>query len=191
MQLIVVTYPEFIPGESDKINSLFEAGMEKLHIRKPNAIKEAYIELLEGISPKYYDRIKIHEFFELADNYTILGVHLNARNPEYLGKRKVNISKSCHSIEELEDIDRYDYVFLSPVFDSISKEGYQAAFSNETLTKASSNGKINQKVIALGGINGQTLPLLKSYSFGGAAVLGAIWQTENVVGNLLKLRMKN
>jgi thiamine-phosphate pyrophosphorylase len=31
-------------------------------------------------------------------------------------------------------------------------------------------------VIALGGISAATLPLLAPYSFGGAAVLGAVWQ---------------
>jgi thiamine-phosphate pyrophosphorylase len=175
MQLIVITSSERIEREAEKINALFEVGMEILHIRKPDFSKKEYINLLEEIKQKYHKQIKIHEFFELTENYNLLGVHLNVRTPNYTGKRKINISKSVHSIEELEKISEYDYVFLSPIFDSISKKGYFSNFDDETLCTASLNGKINRKVIALGGINQQTLPLLKKYAFGGAAVLGCIW----------------
>jgi thiamine monophosphate synthase len=84
----------------------------------------------------------------------------------------------------LEGIEGYDYVFLSPVFDSISKEGYRAAFSHEELLRASEAGLINAKVIALGGIDATTLPLLKPYKFGGIGVLGAIWDAVASVSSV-------
>ena len=199
MQLIVITSSERIENEEEKINALFEAELEILHIRKPNFSKKEYRNLLEGINKKYHNQIKIHDFFELTENYNLLGVHLNTRNPNYTGRKKVNISKSCHSIEELDTITKYDYVFLSPIFDSISKKGYFSKFSDEVLLKASSNGKINQKVMALGGINQETLPKLKKYAFGGVAVLGAIappcppkgggLSAEEVVKNFLNLKL--
>jgi len=188
MRLIVITPPEAIAQEWVQVNALFDAGMEILHLRKPHFSKTEYIDLLEGIKQEHHLKIKIHEFFELTENYNLLGVHLNARNPKYSGSRMINISKSCHSIEELNAIDEYDYMFLSPIFDSISKKGYLSNFNDEALLTASSNGKINQKVIALGGINQETLPKLKKYTFGGAAVLGSIWEGEEVVSNFLKLK---
>jgi len=188
MRLIVITSSEQVEYESEKINDLFGAGMEILHIRKPDFSKKEYTGLLDGIKQKYLHRVKIHEFFELTEKYNLLGVHLNIRNPNYTGKKEINISKSVHSIEELETISIYDYVFLSPIFDSISKKGYFSNFTDETLLSASANGKINQKVIALGGINQQTLPLLKKYTFGGAAVLGNIWETEEVVKIFFRLK---
>jgi thiamine-phosphate pyrophosphorylase len=190
VRLIVITHPDPVAEELVKINALFDAGMEILHIRKPKSSKEEYMELLNGIHPKYHAQIKIHEFFELTDSYALLGVHLNARNTSYSGKTKVNISKSCHTIEELEQIAGYDYVFLSPIFDSISKAGYVAKFSNEMLQKASAEGIINEKVIALGGIDEKTLPLLTKYPWGGAAALGSIWNGEDVVTNYLKLKAR-
>ena len=215
MKLIVITSSERVENEAEKINALFDAGLEILHLRKPNFSKKEYIDLLEGIKAEYHHKIKIHEFFELIENYNLLGVHLNKRNPNYniprhaeldsaspakkeiagqtrnneCEKSTINTSKSCHCIEELEDIDKYDYVFLSPIFDSISKKNYCSNFSDETLLKASSNGKINKKIIALGGINQETLPLLKKYAFGGVAVLGSIWETENIVANFLNLKL--
>ncbi|MDR0603493.1 MAG: thiamine phosphate synthase [Bacteroidales bacterium] len=188
MRLIIITHSEFIPDEATKINALFKAGMEILHIRKPKSLKRECVALLEKIDQQYYPQIKIHDFFDLADHYPVLGVHLNCRNPVYHGNRKLNISKSCHKIEELDHIDEYDYVFLSPVFNSISKHGYNAKFTDKMLKDACKKGKINDKVVALGGINADTLPLLKKYSYGGAAILSAIWGTEDEVSNFLKLK---
>ena len=45
----------------------------------------------------------------------------------------------------------------------------------EVLHKASSDGIINQKVIALGGMDNTTIPLIEPLNFGGVAVLGALW----------------
>ena len=189
MKLIVITSPSPVLQEADKINALFDAGLEILHVRKPDFSVNEYVKLLEEIKKDYHHRIKIHEFFELTDKYNLSGVHLNARNLHYAGNKKVNISKSCHNMEELNSINEYDYVFLSPIFDSVSKKGYLSNFNDEALSTASSCGKINQKVIALGGINQATLPKLKKYTFGGVAVLGSIWAANDVVTNFLKLKL--
>lgn len=57
---------------------------------------------------------------------------------------------SLHSLQELsEDLQGLDYAFLSPIFDSISKPGYTAAFDAEALRDALS--KATCPIIALGG----------------------------------------
>lgn len=45
-----------------------------------------------------------------------------------------------------------DYLFLSPIFDSISKRGYLSQFSFESLQNAAKEGLIDGKVFALGGV---------------------------------------
>jgi thiamine-phosphate pyrophosphorylase len=190
MKLIVITYYGFVSQETEKINALFEAGMEILHLRKPTFSKRQYVEILEGIDEKYHPKIKLHNFFDLVDHYNVSGVHLSKQHNVYKGKREVKISKSCHRIEELTQIDEYDYVFLSPVFNSISKTDYVAKFTDRTLEMASKKGLINEKVIALGGIDEHTFPLLEKFPWGGAAVLGSIWKTEDVVYNLINLKIK-
>jgi len=191
LRLIVITHPDFIAEEATKINTLFDSGLEILHLRKPKASKEEYIALLDNICSYYHSKIKIHEYFELTNDYELLGVHLNARNPVYGGNKQVQISKSCHSLNELSAIDEYDYVFLSPIFDSISKEGYASNFSDEVLKEASCQGIINKKVIALGGIDQTKLSLIKHYAFGGVAVLGSIWKGKNVVNRFVQLKIGN
>ena len=68
-----------------------------------------------------------------------------------------------------------DYVFLSPVFDSISKLNYHANYTPEEIRKAHKAGIIDKKVIALGGIDTDNIRQVKNYGFGGAAILGALW----------------
>lgn len=80
-----------------------------------------------------------------------------------------------HTFEEvLRYKEECDYLFLSPIFDSISKRGYKSRFSDEVLRRASVEGLIDSKVIALGGVTLDKIPYLRSLNFGGVAMMGAI-----------------
>jgi thiamine-phosphate pyrophosphorylase len=67
---------------------------------------------------------------------------------------------------------------LSPIFDSISKVGYKSAFTNDELLKASKDGIIDERVIALGGITPDKIPYLRELNFGGVAMLGSIYNVD-------------
>lgn len=182
-KLIVLTTPYFFPDEGQIISRLFEEGLERLHLRKPGCTAEALRALISSIPMIYYPRIILHDWFSIAVERNLGGVHLNRRNPIPPDNFTGSISRSCHSLQEVEQSRHCDYVFLSPLFDSISKEGYGRAFSMEELAAASSDGIINEKVFALGGIDTTTLPLLKDLPFGGVAVLGAVWGKEVSIDN--------
>ena len=79
-QLIAITTPICFPGEGKIITSLFEAGLQRLHLRKPNAGKETVAALLNQLPEAFYPRIVIHDHFSLTDEYALGGVHLNRRN---------------------------------------------------------------------------------------------------------------
>ena len=176
MKWIVITMPEFITNEATYIEQLFEAGIDLLHLRKPDSSTEDCEQLLQQLNPKWYSRIVVHDHFELCEKYHLHGIHLNRRNHHIPDGFSGSISRSCHSLEEIiENKDNFDYVFLSPIFDSISKQGYQHAFTDEKLAKAAQEGIIDNKVIALGGISEDKIPQLKAWHFGGAAFLGAVW----------------
>lgn len=177
-KLIAITLPDFFPEEAGIINSLFEAGLERLHVRKPYSDCEALKSLLENIAPENYSRIVLHDHFDLAKELLLGGIHLNRRNSEVLQGFNGTLSRSCHSIAELEE-SPLDYLFLSPVFPSISKSGYGDGFSLERLKEAAEEGIITKRVYALGGICAGTIPLLRNIPFGGVAVLGALWGTSH------------
>lgn len=194
-KLIVITVPFFFQGEADLIARLFENGMERLHLRKPNASIEEMQMLLEEIPPEWHSRIVVHDHFELLPKQGLGGVHLNGRHPSVDKPVSGTVSRSCHSLDELRHYRNLDYLFLSPLFESISKEGYGGGcYSEEELRQATAEGVINNRIIALGGICLETMPLLKNYPFGGYAVLGAVWgkhpeeNPDNVIQRFMKLK---
>lgn len=95
--------------------------------------------------------------------------------------KNCRVSRSCHSLEEVARYKEWcSYVTLSPVFNSISKQGYNAAFSQEELVRAKDLNIIDEKVVALGGIGPENIAQIKELGFGGAAVLGAIWKSRTL-----------
>ena len=119
---------------------------------------------------------KVRFFFELCKEFQLHGIHLNRRNNTVPADHHGSLSCSCHSLEEvIERKPKMDYVFLSPIYDSISKQGYCHAFTSEQLTEAAKEGIINERVFALGGITEANIPQLEAWHFGGAAMLGNVW----------------
>ena len=101
MKLITITQPAFFEGEAEAITSLFEAGLEILHLRKPGASYEDMEQLLNRLPPEYLKRIVTHEHFQLASFRNLKGIHLNGRNPAAPAGFTGHVSRSCHSLEEV------------------------------------------------------------------------------------------
>ena len=175
MLWLVITSPSFITDEASFLHRLFAHGVDIVHLRKPGATAEECAGLLDGLTSDDRRRIVIHDFFELAEPYGLKGIHLNARRSTVPDGYEGHVSRSCHSLEEVKRYkDACDYVFLSPIFDSVSKQGYASAFTDRTLKQASSDGIIDNKVIALGGVTPDKIGYLRRLGFGGAAMLGCV-----------------
>ncbi|MBR5541165.1 MAG: thiamine phosphate synthase [Bacteroides sp.] len=192
MKLIVITKEWFFPEEANWINQLMNECKFILHIRKPFSSELETEHLLLQIDQALYPRIVLHDHYTLAEKYHLKGIHLNARNlgcsneSEYC--KSCSISRSCHSIPEVEKWkDSFDYVTLSPIFDSISKQGYKAAFTASELKQAIEKGIVDEKVIALGGITSSNITQIVNMGFGGAAVLGSIWNQSDITSALEEL----
>lgn len=183
MQLITLTAERILNNEATVLNLLFDEGLPLLHLRKPSSSAAEIKELIAGITPSYYQRIVLHDHFEMIPLFGLKGAHLNRRNPDIPNLSDITVSRSCHSIEAIRHQEGYDYFFLSPVFDSISKLEYNHAFTADELRKAGNEGIINNKIIALGGIHAANIPLAADYGFGGVAVLGTLWSEYLVDGN--------
>lgn len=200
--VIVITKPEMFPGEADIVNTLFANGMQRLHLRKPGASEEEMAEWIGRIDLPFRQRIIVHDHHRLLRTMGLGGIHLNARNPEAPAwfsaerqkRRSVTLSRSCHSLEEIAQWKGVcDYLFLSPIFDSISKGGYTSAFTRETLLQAYHDGLFSKPVYALGGVSADNIRSIYDYGFAGAAVIGSLWQvhpftTDNLVGRLKELQ---
>ena len=176
MRKIAITPPDIYQGENMAIMQAIDEGFDLVHIRKPTAKVTEVAQLLEKISPHYLSRIVLHDCFELAARYPIHGIHLNKRSCHIPKGFNGSISRSCHTLDEVcQYKDECSYLFLSPIFDSISKNEYQSRFSIEDLRKARMEGIIDNKVYALGGITNDRIAEVETLGFGGVAMLGSVW----------------
>lgn len=179
--IIVLTRPDFFEGEVERITDMLTSGRADLiHIRKPEASRDEIEQLLCELSSDFYNRLVLHDHFDLAVKYALRGVHLNRRNPHPPsgGQWSGDVSISCHSLAELAECRRkpYAYMSLSPIFDSISKQGYRSAFKLYQLTEARQKGLIDHRVMALGGVTFDKINLILKIGFGGAMILGDAWK---------------
>ena len=181
MKLILMSTPYFFVEEHQILNALFDEGLEVLHLRKPHT-EPVYSERLLTLIPETYrKRIVVHDFFYLKDEYNLKGIHLNHRNPELPPKYKGHISCSCHTSEEVKAHKKVcNYVFLSPIFNSISKEGYSSHFGMQALRELARQKVIDRKVMALGGVQLDNIKQVKDLGFGGAVILGDIWNRFSI-----------
>lgn len=184
MKLILLSTPEFFVEEDTIINALFEEGLDIFHLRKPNAEPIYYERLLTLIPQQWHKQIVVHDHFYLVEEFALKGVHLSAQHNELPRNYQGTISRSAHSLQELSDRNGFDYLFLSPIFDSISYPERHAAYTSQQLYDATRAGLIDKKIMAAGGVNSETLPLLANYGFGGAVVLGDLWTRFNIHSGL-------
>ena len=180
MKLILISTPNYFVEEDKIITTLFEEGLDFLHLRKPDTAPVYAERFLTLIPERFRKRIIVHDNFYLKDEYNLKGIHLNNRNPIVPDNYSGHISASCHSFNEvITDKKNCDYVFLSPIFNSISKAEYYSKFTVDDLRTASKKGIIDKKVIALGGVDESNIKLIKDLGFGGVAIMGALWSKFN------------
>ena len=175
--IIVITLPEFIDREAERIVQLLCGRADLIHLRKPDASIEEMERLINAIPSEYHNRLVLHDHHSLAMKYNLYGIHLNSRNPLPPKDWNGSISRSCHSLEEVKEWKtKCNYLSLSPIYDSISKQGYKSAFSRERIEKAVADGIIGNKVLALGGVTFDKVEEVERLGFGGAMILGDAWK---------------
>ena len=185
MKLILLSTAEFFVEEDKIINALFDEGLDPLHLRKPQTEPVYSERLLTLLPPECHSRIVVPEHFYLKEEFNLRGIHLSAAHPEPPSGFHGQISRSVHSLDELKNArEGMDYVFLSPIFDSISYPDRHAGYTSQQLYDAARAGLIDRKVMAAGGISSETLPLLSDYGFGGAVVSGDLWHRFNIHSGL-------
>ncbi len=177
MELILLSHPEFFSEESNIVSRLLENDSFTFHLRKPKASKREYFNFLKEIPQSFHKRVVLHDAYELDQEFEVKGLHFSTSKRAIANSIKTEGSRStsCHSVAEAKELDgKFDYLFLSPVFESISKPNYVGNLSMCEV-KAFLLEERKTKIIALGGIEERTIPDLASFKFDGMAVLGAVW----------------
>lgn len=188
---IVITTPEWLEDEAFYCNSLFSNGLQMLHLRKPNATEAEFSCFIEKIEPRYRNRIVLHSHYDLVKRFPLKGVHLKMSLLHLYDEYSAfgSVSVSCHSYEDILSLPfTPTYVFLSPFFESISKEGYSSDYQFFDEEKLSAVHQRGVAVVALGGITAENATRCRNFGFDGVAVIGYVWSRPEVaVGQYLKL----
>ena len=166
-KLVLLTTPYFFVEEHAILSTLFDEGLELLHMRKPNS-EPVYSERLLSLLPeRYRKRIVTHDHFYLKQEFGLKGIHLNQRNTAAPDNYRGQISCTCRN-----------------VFLSLSPDDNQEASSIDPEKELTTMGKlIDKKVYAAGGVTIDNLLQLKERGFGGAVLYGEIWNRFNIFSN--------
>ena len=125
------------------ITRLMEAGLEKFHLRKPEASSNEIASLLEEILSVHHPKIIIHRKIELLEDYKLGGYH--HRSDEKLKEISSSRSRSLHKPRELKLKLIYWIMFFGPVFSSVSKAGYKPKMSLSQLKSSLTNHSLKRK----------------------------------------------
>lgn len=190
--MIVITNPIPIPNEIDTIYSLFENGLELLHIRKPDFSETEMNAFLSEIKSDLRDQLVLHSHHQLASAAGIHRIHFTEKarietSEESLKNWKKNgfiLSTSIHQMIDFEKLSAvFDYAFFGPVFESISKPKYA---SNLNFKKELEHRKNNKTaLLAVGGIIADKIKTALEYGFDDVALLGTLWNSNHPIENFI------
>ena len=157
----------------------------KVHLKLPAWSVDSVRFLLKEFSSSERKSLVLHSYYELALELGLSGIHINSWYKEFdnvllnkIRTSNLSISKSCHSLQELQDGESFDYLVFSPVFSSISKENYHPKVSESKLTETLK--KVPTPVVALGGVTPNNYSILFELGFKGAMLSGFVWDTKNL-----------
>lgn len=195
MKLVVISPEGYEPREHAVLAALFAAGLERYHLRKPQWTEHVLKNFIRLVPEKWHARLVLHQHHELAEGLGCGGVHFKdseggarrkgasqqlSNGPA--GRPNLFTSRSCHASSTLlAALGRFDSVFFSPVFPSISKPGYEPATAVPEVAEflaRRTEAQRQTEVIALGGITPANAAHCVELGFDGVAVLGALWQAS-------------
>ena len=188
--MIVLTNPLPVINEIDTIHSLFENGLELLHIRKPDFSETEMTAFLSEIKSDFRQQLVLHSHHQLALAFGIHRIHFTEKRriemaEESLKNWKENgfkLSTSIHNMIDFEQLSNvFDYAFFGPVFESISKPNYASDIDFEKELHHRKNNKT--AIIALGGITADKIKTALEYGFDDVALLGTLWNSNHPIEN--------
>lgn len=199
MKLIVVSNSTMMENEAKVLTQFFEMGLETLHLRKPRLSTKKTKDLLNSIPEKYHNRIVLHSHHNLARKFNVKGIHLTKIHKKKKFQTKLNIwlirakrpnitiSTSYSTIGDILELEyhyNYSYVFLSPIFDSLTSR-FQGAFTDFSLKSALAKSKL--KVIARGGVDFSNIEKAKEIGFAGVALNSNLWKSPKPIDEFNKM----
>nr|WP_294876335.1 thiamine phosphate synthase [Prevotella sp.] len=181
MKLAIMTKSTFFVEEDKILSSLFDEGLDDLHLFKPGSSPMYSERLLTLLPEDYYRKITVHDHFYLKQEYDLAGIHLDNPADNLPDGYKGKFSRTCTDLSQLKEMKKKSqYVFLKNIFDCIEFKEEKSSFSLQQLELAAGNGLIDKKVYALGGMSLENIKIAKALGFGGVVICGDLWNRFDI-----------
>jgi thiamine-phosphate pyrophosphorylase len=187
---ILISFSEIVHNEVNIIKSFLRKEDNIFHLRRYNEFEEEVVEFLSSFTEEERKQIVLNHHHFLASEFGINRLHFSEIDRMEIDDEKLEklhglgfvLSTSVHSVEDFQKLNTvFDYAFLSPVFDSISKENYKAvSFDLANIRK-------DIKLIALGGVTTENYKEALTLGFDGVAFLGGVWNKSNPIEIINKI----
>ncbi len=187
---ILISSPDVIFEEIITIKSFLSKEDNIFHLRRYESFEDEVVNFLSSFSVEERKQIALNHHHFLASEFGITRLHFSEEDRIEIGDEKLEklsslgfiLSTSVHSVEDFQKLNSvFEYAFLSPVFDSISKENYKSvSFDLNEVRK-------DIKLIALGGITIGNHNEALNLGFDGVAFLGGVWNQENPLTSINQL----
>ncbi len=179
------------------VEDAIKGGVTVVQLREKNLSGKKFFETalsLKKITGKYKIPLIINDRVDIAVAADADGVHVGQSDLPAKAARKIIgdekiLGVSASTLDEAlkAESDGADYIGVGGIFFTATKPDAESV-SPETLKKICESVKI--PVVAIGGINSETLPRVKNTGIVGVAVVSAIVAAENpedAAKNLLKI----
>lgn len=190
MKLAIMTKPTFFVEEDKILTTLFEEGMENLHLRKPESSPIYAERLLSLLSENFYRRITVHDHFYLKNEYGLGAIHIDTPNTPLPEGYKGKFSRTCTELCQLKDAKKKaEYVFLN--VNSNENNILSSEIISQELKNAAKNGMIDKHVYAIGGMNIDNVKVAKDFGFGGVVICEDLWERFDIHNEINYKRLIN
>ncbi|NBN96000.1 MAG: thiamine phosphate synthase, partial [Verrucomicrobia bacterium] len=125
---LVLFTPNDGSWDAKQVRRLFDAGLGRLHVQvRKDWDRRHYEQFLRAVPEVFWPRIVLGEEPELVEANKLGGfqMHPGERIPRRWPKH-ATVSAKCHDYDELRSTDKAcGYVFLTPIFESVSKKDHR------------------------------------------------------------------
>ena len=201
MKIVLLSRSGFNEVETDIVTRLFENGLDTYHLRKPRLSTKKLKAVIEAIPQQFHSRIIVHSHHQLALKYNLKGVHYTKTHLKKSFKnwwRKITLRIATKDFVKTtshtklitlydEPEIKFDYVFLSPIFDSLTGR-FQSGFYEDGIRAAIN--KSGKKIIARGGVDIKRIEKIQELGFHGMALNSCIWNSTEPIEEFTRILAK-
>lgn len=189
---LVLFTPTRSPWDAKTVVKLFDAGLGRLHVQSVRDWNvRQYEAFLQQVPEAFWNRIVLEEQPDLVLSRNLAGFQMipGDRIPPRWPKTAA-LSLKCHSYDEMRSTPKgCHYLFLSPIFPSVSKRDYVPQRTHREFQVIVERWRAEGgcPVYGLGGITPQNAGHVRELGFDGMAFIGSVWESAKPVQAFLEL----